>query len=273
MSNKPENLGRSTDDVGYKAKQINEGDLDQAWRLKHGRVQNAAGGADGAADAQARELEEDAKIVDIQRKIKAIMEEDDGPRQGARPSNTGTLRRGPPPNKPAPGLSMGDLMEGLSQEDMARVGMDIATDNAARNLVQQSYTENPDEATMMAESYGRQPQPTNGSWKVQKLAARIKNTEKVVPVWKVLDESTQMSIPKMFRVQEPAQRIATILNQSGNVNDPRINGILQAYDKHVTLMKEVRRTRKLIKEGRNEFNDKLERLLVDLEQVNWKLGI
>jgi len=49
-----------------------------------------------------------------------------------------------------------------------------------------------------------------------------------------LDETTQMSIPKIFRVQEPAHRIATILNQSGNVNDPRIRGILEAYDKHVT---------------------------------------
>lgn len=164
-------------------------------------------------------------------------------------------------------------MEGLSQEDIARVGMDITTDNAARDIVQRAYTENPDEATMMAESYGRQPQPTDGTWKVKKMGARIKGTERVVPVWKVLDETTQMSIPTIFRIQEPAQRIATILNQSGNVNDPRIGGILKAYDKHVSLMKEVRRTRKLIKEGRNEFSDKLERLLVDLEQVNWKLGI
>ena len=267
---KPENLGRSTDDVGIEAKQVTESDLDQAWRRKHDRV---SVGADGASDVQARELEENAKNVDIQKKIKAIMEEDDGGGLGARPSNKGTLRRGATQVKSTSGLSMGDLMEGLSQEDLARVGMDIATDDAARNLVQRAYTENPDEASMMAESYGRQPQSTNGTWTVKKMGARIKGTERVVPVWKVLDETTQMSIPKIFRVQEPAQRIATILNQSGNVNDPRIRGILEAYDKHVTLMKEMRRTRKLVNEGRSEFTDKLERLLVDLEQVNWKLGI
>jgi len=265
---KPENLGRSADDMGFEVEQVKETDLDQAWRLKHGRVT-----VDGASDVQARELEENARNVEMQKKIKAIMEEDDGSRQGTRPRNTGMLRRGPPQAKPTTGLSMGDLMEGLTTEDMARVGMDIATDDAARDIVQRSYTENPDEASMMAESYGRQPQNTGGTWTIKKMGARIKNTQKVIPVWKVLDETTKMSIPKVFRVQEPAQRIATILNQSGNVNDPRISGILVAYDKHVVLMKEVRRTRKLVNEGRSEFRDKLDRLLVDLEQVNWKLGI
>lgn len=189
------------------------------------------------------------------------------------------------------GLSMADLMEGLtpndfaqegqrpmSRQEMARLarimdqGLNDGTQRVARELVQDAYTQDfPDEAAMMAESYGGQPSG-DGDWVTEQRAAKLRSG-KVVPVWFVVNESTGMKIEKPFRVQAPAERIATVLNITGNVNDPRIGQIKEGYDEHVTLMKEIRKCRSYIAEGQTEYKRRLTSLQMKLEGVNAKLGI
>ena len=103
--------------------------------------------------------------------------------------------------------------------------------------------------------------------------ARIKGVQNQVPVWKVIDEDSGMEVPTVFRVQEPADRAAAILNESGNLNDPRFKGLIKAYSEHVRLMKESRKLRRAIKEGRQNLRPRLQEVLGELESINYKLGI
>lgn len=263
-----ENSGKSTQDAGYQVKQTDEADMDTSWRRGEG---NRAVDLDNTA-----EIREDEKLREAHQKIKAIMEMDDGdgsdmygtvsPKQQQRPQQ----RR-----RSGGGLSLDDLSDGISRDDMARAmgGMADAAGNVARDLVNDGMQQDtPNESTMMAESYSSEPRDTNGSWGVEKMRAKLKNG-KHVPVWKVIDESTGMEIPNAFRIQEPAQRIASIINKTGNINDPRIKGILEAYKQHVQLMRQVRQLKQAITEGRGELKPKLRQVYDALEETNWKLGI
>lgn len=266
-----DNNGKSTQDAGYQVKQTDESDMDSSWR---------SGETGRAVDLDnSAEIHEDQKLREAHQRIKEIMEMDEGgdggmygtvsPRNQQQPGSGGgnSGRRG--------GLSLDDLSDGISRDDMARAmgGMADAAGNVARDLVNNGMQQDtPSESTMMAESYSSEPRDSGGSWSVEKMRAKLKSG-KHVPVWKVIDESTGMEIPNAFRIQEPAQRIASIINKTGNVNDPRIKGILEAYKKHVQLMKNARQLKAAITEGRSDLKPKLRQVYDALEEVNWKLGI
>lgn len=259
-----ENKGKSTQDAGYQVKQIGEADMDDSWR--RGETSRAVD-LDNSA-----ELHEDEKLREAHQKIKAIMEMDDG---GDMYGTVSPKQQQQPARRGGGGLSMNDLSDGISREDMARAmgGMEDAAGNVARDLVNDGMQQStPNESAMMAESYGNEPRNTNGAWGVEKMRAKLKNG-KHVPVWKVIDESTGMEIPNAFRIQEPAQRIASIINKTGNVNDPRIKGIMEAYKQHIQLMKQVRQLKHAITEGRGDLKPKLREVYDALEETNFKLGI
>ncbi len=264
-----ENKGKSTQDAGYQVKQIEEVDMDSSWR--HGENSRAID-VDNSA-----ELHEDQKLREAHQRIKEIMEMDDGADDmygTVRPKRQVVEQRQQPARRGG-GLSLDDLSDGISREDMARAmgGMADASGQVASDLVNNGMQQQvPNESTMMAESYGAEPRDAGGSWTVEKMRAKLKSG-KHVPVWKVVDESTGMEIPNAFRIQEPAQRIASIINKTGNVNDARIKGIMEAYKSHVTLMKQARQLKAAINEGRSELRPKLRQVHDALEEVNWKLGI
>ncbi len=172
------------------------------------------------------------------------------------------------------GLTLTDLgMTNPAARQMGS-GLEQSANNVAQDLMHQGFNNPvPDEAALLAESYGGAPTPAQGSWAAQKFAARIKGMSNPVPVWKVLDEDTGMEVPTVFRVQEPADRAAAILNESGNLNDPRFKNLIKAYNQHVALMKESRKLRRAIKEGKRSLKPRLQEILSELEGVNYKLGI
>ncbi len=257
-----ENNGNSTQDVGYQVKQAAETDMDTSWR-------DGEGGRAVDLDNSA-EIHEDNQLRKAHQRIKEIMEMDDSDGMYAINQNPG----GGSSNRTS-GLSLNDLSDGITRDDMARAmgGMADAAGNVAQDLVNNGMQQQvPNESTMMAESYSAQPRDAGGSWVVEKMRAKLKSG-KHVPVWKVLDESTGMEIPNAFRIQEPAQRIATIINKTGKVNDPRIKNILEAYKKHVQLMKQARQLKAAINEGRSNLRPKLQQVRDELEETNFKLGI
>ena len=172
------------------------------------------------------------------------------------------------------GLTLADLgMTGPMARQMGS-GLERTAEKVAQDLMHQGYNNpTPDEAALLAESFSAQPSAPTGSWGAQKFMARIKGIQNPVPVWKVLDEDTGMEVPTIFRVQEPADRAAAILNESGNLNDPRFKNLIRNYNEHVRLMKESRKLRRAIKEGKQSLRPKLQEVLGELESVNYKLGI
>jgi len=262
-----DNNGKSTQDAGYQVKQTDEADMDTSWR--HGENGRAVD-VDNSA-----ELHEDQKLREAHQKIKAIMEMDDGDDMYGTVSPKQKQPRQQQPGRRSGGLSLDDLSDGISRDDMARAmgGMEDAAGNVARDLVNDGMQQStPNESAMMAESYGNEARNTGGAWGVEKMRAKLKSG-KHVPVWKVIDESTGMEIPNAFRIQEPAQRIASIINKTGNVNDPRIKGIMEAYKQHIQLMKQVRQLKHAITEGRGDLKPKLREVYDALEETNFKLGI
>lgn len=240
MPNKKD--AKNADEFGLRgrsnATHVDGNDMDNTWR-------NKGSGMHGIDLDETASLREDEKMREAHRKI----------------VETG-------------GMSLSDLdLEGKLPRHMKR-GVEQAATNVAQDLMHQSFNnQTPDEAAILAESYGGRQTATDGSWKAQKFSARIKGMQQAVPVWKVIDEDTSMEVPTVFRVQEPADRAAAILNESGNLNDPRFKNLIKAYNQHVVLMKESRKLRRAIKEGKQALRPKLQEILGELEAVNYKLGI
>jgi len=257
---------KSADEAGYAVQQptqTTQGDMDASWRHKapRGTMSNLTELSDQKA------IEEDERLRENHRVIKAIMEED-APKQPP--------QRTPFAEQASGGISMADLMEGLGTNDLAAIaaGAEDMAQNVAVDVVQRGYRGDGDEASLLAESMGRTPAPSTGAWGLSKMGAKLKGTDKVVPVWKVIDEATKMELPTPYRIQAPAERIVAILNtNNGAVNDPRIVRINEAYKTHLHLMKNIRNCQKLVNEGQVEYKDKVMELREELEAVNVVLGI
>ena len=264
------NDGRSADDVGLVAKQTShrkDPDIEQRHRFARGPSQTPLP-SDRYGEAQAREMEEDRIAVDAHRKIKKILEEEEAKEQARRPQQQ--QRRPQQQARPKQGgLSMADLMEGLEGQ------LDAATEDVARDLLIENFqSEAPSEAALYTNSYARpEPKmPESHDWTVKKFQAKLRSGKKI-PVWKVFNEKTKMSMETPFRIMEAAERIAAILNQTGDVNDQRIKGIMEAYNRHRALMKHIRQLREAINAGRKSLRPKLTEATDELEQINYKLGI
>ena len=242
MSEKIHNDGRLASDVGLNATQTTsrkDPDLEQRHRFARGPSQTPLE-SDRYGEVQAREMEEDRAAVEARQAIKEAGE-----------------------------LTFADLMGGIEGQ------IDKATDDVARELLTENLTNpTPDEAALYTNSYARQapPRATSHDWTVKKFQATLRGGKKI-PVWKVFNEKTKMSMDTPFRIMEAAERIAAILNQTGDVNDQRIRGIMEAYNRHRQLMKYMRQLREAIKAGRKSLRPKLTEAQDELEQINYKLGI
>ena len=237
----------TTEDAGYQVNTNHAGDMDTSWRVN----QNAPI-ATNVADVASREFDLNEQMKEARRKIIAITEGD----------NSG-------------GLTMADL-GGVSnveaQSAIAAFGLESAVNNVSSQMVQQAHNRIPNEASIFAESYSDTPRPIEGAWKTQKKIAKLKNGRDV-PVWLIVNENTGARVEKPFRMQEPALRVATMLNQNGgNGEDVRISRLFEAYDSHISLMKDFRTLKKQLNEG-HKVGNKIKDIRSQLEEVNYKLGI
>ena len=265
-SNTSENAG----DQGYAVKQLPGGtnldgapELDAQWRTK-----NPGSSGEIAGDVQARELAANDIAREARRKIIAIMEEDEPPAHVRQPAPTGHLR---PKN---PGLSMEDLMDA---DELAAIGGGIndAANAAALDLFHAGYMQDDNEAAQMVESMaGRPKAPAEASWDwvTVKAVATLQN-KKRVPVWMIENRVSGMKMDKPFRIQGPAEKIASILNITGNANDPRIRQLKEDYDHYVQLTKQVRKCKRLAESGDQNARKTGTRVVAELRGVKQRLGI
>lgn len=247
--------GNSASDT-YEVRQAMGGDNpDAAPPL--GGVSNPNAHADG--EVQAREFAEDEKIKDIYRKISAIMEEDEAP-QHAPQQNTGHVRR---------------KNTALTMDDLAGIGGGLhdAVSNVGMDLFHEGYAGGDNEAAQLAESMAGQPmsEPT-WDWKAVKSVATLRGGKKV-PVWMVENTSTGMQINKPFRIQGPAERIVSLLNVTGNANDPRVRQIQEDYDQYVLLTKQLRKCKQLYESGNKKAGQNGQQVAAKLRGVKQRLGI
>ena len=268
---KRSNQSENAADQGYDVKQLPGSDnldaapeLDARWRTK-----NPGGINEVAGDVQARELAENDVAREARRKIIAIMEEEDEPpARVPQQAPTGQLRR------KNPGLSMEDLMD---SDNRAAIGGGIndAANTAALDLFHAGYMDEDNEAAQMVESMAGRPHTpveTTWDWVTVKAMATLQN-KKRVPVWMVENRANGMKMDKPFRVQAPAERIASLLNITGNTNEPRIQQIREDYDRYVSLMKQARKCKQLVESGDQNARKTGTRVVAELRGVKQRLGI
>jgi hypothetical protein len=221
---------------------------------------NPSSNADG--EVQAREFAEDEKIKDIHRRICEIMDEDEAPQQATRQQqqNTGHVRR---------------KNNSLTMDDLAGIGGGLhdAVQNVGMDLFHEGYAGSDNEAAQLAESMGGQSmaEPT-WDWKAVKSAATLRDGKKV-PVWMVENTSTGMQINKPFRIQGPAERIVSLLNVTGNANDPRVRQIQEDYDQYVSLTKDLRKCKQLYESGNKKAGQHGQQVAGKLREVKQRLGL
>lgn len=178
-------------------------------------------------------------------------------------------------------LTEGDIYAGLTPEERAEL-------RASMLVEQDVYTHQPgsqalNEANPAPKQRRQAPQALTetapapkaaggGSWSTTQLNAKLKSGA-VVPVWKVTDAKTGMEMPTPFRIQEVADRIAAILNESGNVNHPSIVSTVNAYNKRIAIVKEMKQVKDMIAEGQVAKKSRLQQLQGELAALDMKLGI
>ena len=279
----PDNRGRSAQDTGYGVKQL-EGSEGYDPNATLGGVPQAMSGA-ADAGVQAREMAENEVVRDARRKIMEILAEDEPPaRAPQQQPTTGRVRR------KNPGLSLEELSEGLeptggvgmadvglTAEELAAIGggLNHAVNGVGVDLLHEGYQGSDNEAAQMAESMAGRPQvPAEPTWDwVSVKGVATLRSGKKVPVWTVENKTTGMGMQKPFRVQAPAERIASVLNVTGNVNDPRIKQIHEDYDLYVSLSRQLREAKKLYESGDQDAKRTGTRVASQLRGVKQRLGL
>lgn len=236
--------GRLAEDAGLRAVQQQ---APNDAPMNEGR--SFSGGGYGApGDVQARESEANRAAIQTRRKIQ----------------ETG-------------GLSMDDLLdlgmgdggaEAQSARDMKRRMAAVAghmVNHGAQQVVQNAYMD-PNEASMLMEQEAYAPSPADAGWQVSKKAATLKSG-KQIPVFVVEDALTGMTTGKKYRLSSVAEKVAAVVNATGNPDDARIRMINEAYDQHVQLMQEKARAKK------SGNSNKVSMIESKLEAVNARLGI
>lgn len=234
------------------------------------------------SELYAKVLEREERAVQKSYEIAQMLAEDGltlADLMGAGPATTS--------NKVA--LTEGDIFAGLSPEEKAELRASMVTE--ADPFANQQYTPMTETYPPVLKQPGKQamnerrvmpgtplnetapaPAAKSNTWKTVQLNAKLKSGD-VVPVWKVQDGKTGMEMPTPFRIQEVADRIAAILNESGNVNHPSIVSTVNAYNKRIAIVKEMRQVKEMIAEGQTAKKGRLQQLQGELAAVDMKLGI
>jgi len=236
---------REASNAGLSVNQMGSGDMNGGRSYS-----NAV--ATGPSDVQARELEENHRVVETRQQIISEGE-----------------------------MSMADLLyPDLSSPDpttRANAQTLMRTSNAANSMANHMVSQgaqqvvhnaymNPNEASDLMESEAYNPMQNNSGWQVTKKYARLKNG-KQLPVFIVEDSLTGMNTGKKYRISSIAEKISAVLNATQNMDDPRIQMIDKSYDQHIRLMRSLNEAK------RNGNRKKVSLIESKLQIVNTKLGL
>jgi len=248
--------GRRAEEAGWKGVQRDADNtaMDASWRNR-GQSQVAVGaGADALGRIQLKEERLNSQAIAARKRIEAILAEEEAPRRRVQPQQPGqyTVKR------TSRGLTLDDLSDGLNQTQISATALGLDDmDQETRGLLQEDRV--------------RTPAPA-ASWTVQQATAKL-TTGQSIPVWMAVETQSGTEFKKPFRLEEAANRAAAILNQSGNLGDPRLKKLIETHDKYLNLHKTVRALKKVVSEGATNQKASLAQAQAELEAVALSLGV
>lgn len=253
------NSGHSASDVGLQARSMQVADdapMDTSWRARD--PYRIAESSNVAGDVIGRESQANQVAVNMRQRIEAIMAEDSPAPSRRTQSHPQQYRV----KQTKGGLGLEDLMEGLDQSDINGL---VNYDNPLYDPVGTLDDDFDD--------FGPTQKKSTPAWIVQEGVAQLQSGKKV-RVWMIVSETNNgFEYKKPFRIEEAASRVANILNQTGNPNDPRIMKISESHDKYVKLLTKSRKLKKAIQEGRTDLKPQLNQIREQIEGVSLVLGI
>jgi hypothetical protein len=114
------------------------------------------------------------------------------------------------------------------------------------------------------------PPPAGPPWRVKAFLGETRGGDEI-PVWKVANTKTGSTIDKLFRIEGVAVRVAGLLNESGDINDPRALSLIAVYDKRDKLLKEARLLEKTAA-GKPMKTQRLQAIQAEINQLDRRLG-
>lgn len=116
-----------------------------------------------------------------------------------------------------------------------------------------------------------EPQTVTENWKVKRYLGETRGGSEV-HVWRVENAKTGTKLPSLFRIEGVASRIVLALNESGDLNDPRVLSLTNAYEKRDRLLKEARQLEKSA-DGKQMKSERLRQIRAEINQLDYKLGV
>lgn len=194
-------------------------------------------------------------------------------------------------------LSLEDLMGGDSGPALSRQDVMLPDMQTGQQFLTEDFPTNHDDV-IMEEMYRpptrpiRQPQqqparprqqlteqrPIRSSepavsenWRAKRYLGETRSGAEV-QVWKVENTKTGSSLRNLFRIEGVASRIAMMLNESGDINDPRVISLAGAYEKRDKLLKEARQLEREA-EGKPMKTQRLRQIRAEINQLDYRLGV
>lgn len=198
-------------------------------------------------------------------------------------------------------LDMRDLMAGIGPIPSAseallpedRMGMSMPTHHEFLTeqfpthqdnmIMEQMYAQprqpqrQPQRQSLLEQIPVRKPAPkldltgSAANWTIKKYLGETRGGD-TIPVWKVQNKKAGSSLDKLFRIEGVANRIAMILNESNDLNDHRVVGLIALYDKRDKLLKESRQLEKSA-DGKPMKTERLRAIRAEINQLDYRLGI
>jgi hypothetical protein len=108
-------------------------------------------------------------------------------------------------------------------------------------------------------------------WKVKRYLGETRSGNEV-HVWRVENTKTGSKLQNLFRLEGVASRIALMLNESGDLNDPRVVSLANSYEKRDKLLKEARLLERSA-DGKVMKSERLRQIRAEINQLDYKLGV
>jgi hypothetical protein len=113
--------------------------------------------------------------------------------------------------------------------------------------------------------------PAGPPWQVRAFMGETKSGGQI-PVWRVVNARTGTNIQTLFRIESIADRVAGLLNESGDQNDPRALKVIGLYENRDRLLKEARLLEKS-SDGKPMKTERLRQIRAEINQLDYRLGV
>lgn len=180
-------------------------------------------------------------------------------------------------------LTMADL-GGMGSQPLSRADVMLPGMSPSQQFLTEQFPTSHDNAVMeelhsprnrkqvLKETVQHRPSRPAPAWAVKKYLGETRGGG-TVSVWKVTNNTSGIAFDKLFKIESVAIRIASFLNESNNLSDPRIVGVIRDYEKRDRLLKEARLLEREEPQIKVMKASRLRALRAEITSLDYKLGI